>query len=445
MIVLLHCVYLAHLAPSKLGSQLTSTSGGGIKFIDSRFDMSATFSEVIQLLLLLLLSVALLCTHGPFCALFPVPCVVTFGVGSRAFTSPLGLTIYCVCRRCTCRKAACWSFQTASLFVLWGPNSTTSLVVCTVSTAGVAPIPSHRRTLVHSPCSPWGHPRLFFFVSAFAAAHVCNLLCGPVCVGVYCLKLPLHPPCAYPCSFDSYLTWSHLCNMLVSELQFQCIPCTANTYSLGRGHSDGQPLNASKFQCNTCASPCLCLTASASACPLSRGCCACVAFCGSFYDAVAGPYGGNCASVRGDVVADVGFWGATDPETVASGLPTASFVQCPSLYCCRKAPCGAIDACAENREGRLCGRCKPGCVVPVYHDDPQLLHLGFGPHRMHVYWVDGHGSLFAIPCCGPLAVALLLWPSCCGPLACTAGPGLHCPLVPPCVWRRRSATTRAPL
>ncbi len=63
---------------------------------------------------------------------------------------------------------------------------------------------------------------------------------------------PLCPldPCA---SFDSYLTWSHLCNMLVSELQFQCIPCIANTYSLARGHSDGQPRNASLFECLPCA------------------------------------------------------------------------------------------------------------------------------------------------------------------------------------------------
>ena len=49
MCVLIALAFFGYVsARSKLGSQLTSTSGGGIKFINSRFDMSATFSEVKQ-------------------------------------------------------------------------------------------------------------------------------------------------------------------------------------------------------------------------------------------------------------------------------------------------------------------------------------------------------------------------------------------------------------
>ncbi len=33
--------------------------------------------------------------------------------------------------------------------------------------------------------------------------------------------------------------------------------------------------------------------------------------------------------------------------------------RCPAGYCCEEAPCVGLESCSENREGVLCGRCKP--------------------------------------------------------------------------------------
>ena len=39
---------------------------------------------------------------------------------------------------------------------------------------------------------------------------------------------------------------------------------------------------------------------------------------------------------------------------------SAKFQHCPKGYCCLTPRCPAIDTCATNRQGRLCGRCRPG-------------------------------------------------------------------------------------
>ncbi len=64
------------------------------------------------------------------------------------------------------------------------------------------------------------------------------------------------------------------------------------------------------------------------------------------------PYGGNCYQSK--VGAKPNYWGWKK-----DGLVT--FHPCPSDYCCEDTNgCTAYDACAANRNGTLCGRCKPG-------------------------------------------------------------------------------------
>ncbi len=62
------------------------------------------------------------------------------------------------------------------------------------------------------------------------------------------------------------------------------------------------------------------------------------------------PYGADCYH---GISAVPNFWGYTHGER-------ASFQHCPPEYCCSDTRCPSINSCALNREGRLCGQCKPG-------------------------------------------------------------------------------------
>ena len=62
------------------------------------------------------------------------------------------------------------------------------------------------------------------------------------------------------------------------------------------------------------------------------------------------PYGAACDH---GIRAVPNFWGYIDGEY-------AAFQHCPPDYCCSDTKCTSINACAEHRHGRLCGRCDPG-------------------------------------------------------------------------------------
>ena len=59
------------------------------------------------------------------------------------------------------------------------------------------------------------------------------------------------------------------------------------------------------------------------------------------------------ASCRAGVFAKANFWGETYNGTLHMYL-------CPANYCCQDSLCTTYDACASNRVGTLCGRCKAG-------------------------------------------------------------------------------------
>ena len=119
--------------------------------------------------------------------------------------------------------------------------------------------------------------------------------------------------------------WSLVCTIRYSMLQFQCSPCPNQEYSFEAGYSDGRPGMQSPVQCHQC------------------------------------PVGGDCSSGLGDVVALPGYWGG---KAVSNGTTTVSFLPCPTGYCClgegTNWPCTAVDSCANNRTGVLCGECYPG-------------------------------------------------------------------------------------
>jgi hypothetical protein len=110
---------------------------------------------------------------------------------------------------------------------------------------------------------------------------------------------------------------------LISTLDFQCVVCPTDQYSLLGGSSNGAVGNATNFPCLPC------------------------------------PIGGVCTG--GVVGAMPGFWGAADLKN------TASLVLCPTGYCCDGSvswPCVGMGLCAGWREGALCGDCIRGiCAV----------------------------------------------------------------------------------
>ncbi len=119
-------------------------------------------------------------------------------------------------------------------------------------------------------------------------------------------------------------TWSSnpQCSVLVSSLGFSCASCTAGTYGVGRSVSNGSVSTDVSSECIAC------------------------------------PAGGWCRYGRA-VSAAPGFWGA------ASTAGRLEFARCPAGYCCTgddgtSYPCGAVNSCAADRGGPLCGACAEG-------------------------------------------------------------------------------------
>jgi hypothetical protein len=109
--------------------------------------------------------------------------------------------------------------------------------------------------------------------------------------------------------------------VLVSTLEFSCETCPSGFYTLQRGYSDGTPGQPRNPTCLPC------------------------------------PYGGTCHAGH-PIAAAPGFWGAADSRD--NRTSEMRFLQCPEGYCCAGAACTTVDGCSGNRQGRLCGRCKPG-------------------------------------------------------------------------------------
>jgi predicted outer membrane repeat protein len=102
--------------------------------------------------------------------------------------------------------------------------------------------------------------------------------------------------------------------ILVSTLQYSCRSCAEGQYSLATPARGSRTIDVS--------------------------CAAC-------------PYGASCSG--GSAIAAPGFWGVATTSAIA-----LSFHRCPRGYCCAKAPCASITACATNRTGTLCGSCALG-------------------------------------------------------------------------------------
>jgi hypothetical protein len=109
--------------------------------------------------------------------------------------------------------------------------------------------------------------------------------------------------------------------VLVSTLEFSCETCPSGFYTLQRGYSDGTPGQPRNPTCLPC------------------------------------PYGGTCHAGH-PIAAAPGFWGAADSRD--NRTSEMRFLQCPEGYCCAGPACTTVDGCSGNRQGRLCGRCKPG-------------------------------------------------------------------------------------
>jgi hypothetical protein len=128
------------------------------------------------------------------------------------------------------------------------------------------------------------------------------------------------------------------------------VRCPDQFYSLQQGSSSGQPGQSSLFNC--------------SACPLGGQCTS------SGVSAVPGYWGAQTPSLQVAATEhpDVSTPPSPTPGSLVSDLndiPSLSFSLCPRGYCCTgdagsPTPCSAIDVCAGNRQGQLCGDCAPG-------------------------------------------------------------------------------------
>ena len=103
-------------------------------------------------------------------------------------------------------------------------------------------------------------------------------------------------------------------------LLFRCLPCPENFYTIDSGSafiSNATNRKINNAQCLPC------------------------------------PYGGECSS---SIKAKPNFWG------YKSGDQTIKFLLCPAKYCCQGENCKTYSSCNENREGRVCGKCRDGFV-----------------------------------------------------------------------------------
>ncbi|KAJ7378424.1 hypothetical protein OS493_022958 [Desmophyllum pertusum] len=115
-----------------------------------------------------------------------------------------------------------------------------------------------------------------------------------------------------------------LTNQNAYTLEFSCLACTGNSYSLQRGEALVSQL-VPGFQCVPC------------------------------------PFGANCTQ---NIVSKLNFWGFQEQDNP----PTLRFIMCPVGYCSppRIADFPEYNGCQGNRSGELCGHCKEGYMETLY-------------------------------------------------------------------------------
>ena len=123
-----------------------------------------------------------------------------------------------------------------------------------------------------------------------------------------------------------------LCKIEVTALQFSCLTCKGNFYSLQRGHALGS-LKLPGFQCLPC------------------------------------PFGANCTR---NILAKRNFWGFQEQ----SSPPTLRFTMCPVGYCIPPPESNfpEYNGCQGNRSGELCGNCSKGFTETLYSNQCKPSH-----------------------------------------------------------------------
>ena len=128
------------------------------------------------------------------------------------------------------------------------------------------------------------------------------------------------------------------CKLKVSILEFSCLTCAGNSYSLQRGRALGTQL-VPGFQCLPC------------------------------------PFGANCSQ---NILAKPNFWGFKEHDAP----PTLKFTMCPLGYCSppQKTDFPEYNACQGNRTGELCGQCNESYTETLYSTNCRP------SHECHDYW-----------------------------------------------------------
>ena len=121
------------------------------------------------------------------------------------------------------------------------------------------------------------------------------------------------------------------CKIIVTGLDYSCVPCSAGLYSLQRGQAFGTYL-ATGFQCLMC------------------------------------PFGANCSK---NIAAKPNFWGFE----ISKHPPALKFTVCPTGYCCpsKQSKTFEYNGCLGNRTGVLCGRCRQGFTETLYSAQCRLI------------------------------------------------------------------------
>ncbi len=96
------------------------------------------------------------------------------------------------------------------------------------------------------------------------------------------------------------------------------------------------------------------------------------------------------------------YWGEKSGKDIV-------FYQCPNTYCCQgtsQDPCISLDHCSGNRDGTLCGSCKPGytvsvmstnCVPSTECNKGWLWSVALGAAVLYMLWYTFKDDVLALP------------------------------------------------